>query len=185
MKLLIVDLECTCWRRDAPTPHETIEIGAVAFDTADGVLDEFQTFVRPSLQPVLSEFCVGLTAIRQSDVDGAARFPEAFAAFLEWADGHAPFTLASWGAFDDKQMREECGRLGVAYPFAEHLNLKRAFAAAVGVRPCGMAAALQRVGIPLEGRHHRGIDDARNIARLTAHLVRVGAEQLEKMILRR
>ena len=30
----------------------------------------------------------------------------------------------------------------------------------------GMAGALRRVGLPLVGTHHRGIDDARNIARL-------------------
>jgi 3'-5' exoribonuclease 1 len=30
----------------------------------------------------------------------------------------------------------------------------------------GMAGALRRVGLQLQGTHHRGIDDARNIARL-------------------
>ena len=31
-----------------------------------------------------------------------------------------------------------------------------------------MERALARIGLPLEGTHHRGIDDARNIARLAA-----------------
>jgi inhibitor of KinA sporulation pathway (predicted exonuclease) len=34
-----------------------------------------------------------------------------------------------------------------------------------------MAAALRRVGLPLRGTHHRGIDDARNIARLLPWIV--------------
>jgi inhibitor of KinA sporulation pathway (predicted exonuclease) len=29
-----------------------------------------------------------------------------------------------------------------------------------------MARALQMVGLPLDGSHHRGLDDARNIAKL-------------------
>lgn len=48
----------------------------------------------------------------------------------------------------------------------EHLNLKRSFAQARGIKEVGMAQALQLVGLALEGTHHRGLDDARNIARL-------------------
>ncbi|MCI0413076.1 hypothetical protein L0222_09775, partial [bacterium] len=47
-----------------------------------------------------------------------------------------------------------------------HLNLKAAFARLRGIKRCGMAAALNILGIPLLGQHHRGIDDARNIARI-------------------
>ena len=39
-----------------------------------------------------------------------------------------------------------------------------------------MKGALLKVGLPLEGTHHRGIDDVRNIARLLDHLIsQVGA----------
>ena len=53
-------------------------------------------------------------------------------------------------------------------PFGgRHLNLKKQFSAALGEeRLYGMDGALCRVGLPLLGTHHRGIDDARNIARL-------------------
>ncbi|GCB43383.1 exonuclease [Streptomyces sp. NL15-2K] len=34
----------------------------------------------------------------------------------------------------------------------------------------GMAQALRIAGLPLEGRHHRGEDDAWNIAALVLHL---------------
>ena len=33
-------------------------------------------------------------------------------------------------------------------------------------RPLGMKGALAMEDIPLEGTHHRGIDDARNIAKI-------------------
>jgi len=35
----------------------------------------------------------------------------------------------------------------------------------------GMAGALKLCGLPLEGTHHRGIDDARNIARMLPWIV--------------
>jgi inhibitor of KinA sporulation pathway (predicted exonuclease) len=34
-----------------------------------------------------------------------------------------------------------------------------------------MARALERAGLKLEGRHHCGVDDARNTARLLAHML--------------
>lgn len=54
----------------------------------------------------------------------------------------------------------------IAYP---HVNLKQVFSEAQGLpKRYGMAEALQLAGIALEGTHHRGIDDARNIAKLSA-----------------
>lgn len=170
-RYLIVDLECTCWERDPPAPHETIEIGAVVFEPGHGVLDEFQTFVAPVLKPVLSDFCRGLTSIRQSDVDGAPKFPDAFARLLTWASRHEPYMLASWGNFDHAQLQRDCALHGVEYPFERHVNIKRAFSAAMGCKPCGMDGALRKAGLSLEGTHHRGIDDAKNIARLLAYLL--------------
>ncbi len=170
MNYLIIDLECTCWEYGAPAPKETIEMGAVMYDRLKGVIDEFQAFVRPSVECVLSDFCVQLTQIKQDDVDDASVFPEVFAALVAWARDYEPYTLASWGAFDHKQMCGECERHGIEYPFTEHYNIKQMFADAMGIKPCGMARALRHAKLPLVGTHHRGIDDARNIARLFAHI---------------
>jgi len=165
-RYLIVDLEATCWEGNAPSQNEIIEIGAVVYQRGPGNLAEFQTFVRPLLQPVLSPFCRELTRIKQSDVDAALAFPEAFGRFTTWTRDYEPFTLASWGDYDRKQMLSDCELHGVAYPFDSHVNLKAAFAEYRNARPCGMFKALRKLGLPLEGTHHRGIDDARNIARI-------------------
>ena len=171
-RFLVVDLEATCWERDAPAPNEIIAIGCVCQDTAAGPLGDFQTFVRPKLMPELSPFCKTLTHIAQSDVDGAPPFPEALAAWCAWADPFAPWILASWGHYDRRQLGDDCRLHGVEYPFTGHVNIKAAFARIRGVRPCGMAQGLRLAGLPLVGTHHRGIDDARNIARLLDWLIR-------------
>ncbi|GAA2642620.1 hypothetical protein [Nonomuraea recticatena] len=45
----------------------------------------------------------------------------------------------------------------------------------------GMAQALQVAGLPLEGRHHRGEDDAWNIAALTLHLVSLDPRHADRL----
>ena len=174
MRFIIFDLEATCWAdRRASDEMETIEIGAVELEPNGAALSEFGCFVRPVVHPQLSEFCTQLTSIAQSDVDGAATFPVAFASFVEWAqsDG-SPFTLVSWGAYDPRQLQTDCARHALDYPvsFERHVNLKQVFGKAYGVKPPGMTRALQMLQLPLEGTHHRGIDDARNIVAIAQQL---------------
>lgn len=166
--LIICDLEATCWE-DKPyrDEMEIIEIGAVRL--VDGVVtDEFQRFIRPSLHPLLTEFCKKLTSICQEEVDSAMLFPEVYRTFLDWI-GPQPFVFSSWGKYDLRQLQLDVTRTGLEWhqPLERHLNLKHLFAQWRQVKPCGMERALQLAGLPLEGTHHRGIDDARNIARLT------------------
>ncbi len=67
----------------------------------------------------------------------------------------------------------QCAARQVAYPFGPtHLNVKNLLALQRALpEEVGMDAALRMVGLPLEGTHHRGVDDARNIAGLLAHLL--------------
>lgn len=167
---LVVDLEATCddQRRIPQQQMEIIEIGAVLVDAATlEPVGDFQTFVRPVVHPALTEFCERLTTITQADVDGAPRFPEAIARLQRFL-GDRRALFCSWGQYDRNQLALDARRHGVTLPFGEqHLNLKQRFSAQLGEeRRYGMAGALRRVGLPLRGTHHRGIDDARNIARL-------------------
>jgi len=101
--LLIVDLEATCWDRahHKPGNMETIEIGALRIDTGNpDQAREFQTFVRPVRYPVLSNFCKDLTSIRQSDVETADPFPQAFSRFLDWIGDPGSVRFSSWGEYD-------------------------------------------------------------------------------------
>ena len=181
----MLDLEATCWPRGehVQAEMETIEIGAVLLEPTGATAAEFQSFVRPRRHPVLSAFCTHLTSIRQEDVDPAPGFEEALARLCGWLAEHtggpAEARLSSWGAYDRGQLERDCGWAGVTYPFAsDHLNLKHAASAKLGVRPVGMAQALERAGLPLAGTHHRALDDVRNMARLVRHLWPEGLGEL-------
>jgi len=169
-KLLVVDLEATCWARGEHVQEhmETIEIGALLVDPTGGApTREFLRFVRPRRHPRLSDFCIQLTSIQQSDVDRAPTFAPAFETFLEWLGEPREVRFASWGDYDRRQLLRDCGAAGIVYPFTEDtLNLKHICCPRIGMKPGGMAQALARAGLPLDGTHHRALDDARNILRL-------------------
>lgn len=176
MRYIIVDLEAACRESGMPrTEMEIIEIGAVELlaPTAEPTR-AFARFVRPVLHPDLSEFCSNLTTIVQHDVDTAESFPAVFAAFLEWI-GPEPYQLCSWGAYDLGQFLQDCTRHGITPPETftpeRHLNLKKRFSEKYAVKPMGMAGALRLLGLPLVGQHHRGIDDAYNIAAIARQLL--------------
>jgi 3'-5' exoribonuclease 1 len=167
--LVICDLEATCW--DLPTGREEmeiIEIGAVRLEGGE-IVDEFHQMVRPVVHPQLSEFCKTLTTIQQHEVDGAEPFPTVYPAFQSWLRaGEGSFVFSSWGQYDLNQLQLDVRRHNLPWmsKLSNHLNLKHLFAEHRRVKPCGMERALQLVNLPLEGTHHRGLDDARNIARL-------------------
>lgn len=177
----VVDLEATCDERGprvVPREEmETIEIGAVMVDVVTlAPVAEFQAFVRPVRHPQLTAFCTNLTSITQADVDQADHFPQVLHDFLAWANGFSGWRFCSWGAYDVKQIRRDCDYwdLDPPWPWNDSVNLKRIFAKQQGnIKECGIPAALSILGLPsMEGVHHRGLDDARNIARLVPRLRR-------------
>ena len=169
---VVIDVEATCDDGGRVPRHEMeiIEIGAVLVSAEDHApVGEFQSFVRPVRHPALTPFCTALTSITQADVDAAPAFPEVFGRLARWIQAHpAPHVFCSWGDYDRTQFERDCIFHGIPYGLPQrHVNLKRAFAERLGIaKRLGMSAALAHAGLPLQGTHHRGIDDARNIARL-------------------
>lgn len=173
---LIVDLEATCTdSNEFPRSQmEIIEIGAVAVNGTDfTIIDEFSEFVKPTRNPVLTEFCRRLTSSRQCDVDKAGVFSIVCQRFHDWVARHPDGIFCSWGNYDRNQLIQDCMRHRVPYPFASdyHINIKSRFAKQQGIgKKVGMQKALKLTGIPLEGTHHRGIDDARNMVKLLPYI---------------
>lgn len=152
---------------------EIIEIGAVALHgNGPHVSDEFQSFVRPVRHTQLTPFCRRLTGITQNKVDAAETLPAVMRRFAAWIDTFDEPVFCSWGDYDKHQLRQDCAWHQMPFPFgAEHLNIKKRFAESLNIRkPCGLGDALRRVGLQFEGSPHRGIDDARNMARLSGYL---------------
>jgi len=169
---IIFDLEATCWEEKNDKIKEIIEIGAVKLNKDLEIMDIFSEFVKPAINPELTEFCKTLTSIRQSDVDNAKTFNDVIQDFERWIlSSSEDVKLISWGYYDKKQILEESQHKkysGEIIKLLEekHISLKHEFAKMRKSRTCGMKKALDILNLPLEGTHHRGIDDAKNIAKI-------------------
>lgn len=184
MTILVVDVEATCWPDEQPDLRnrqreisEIIEIGAVRLRGDDLEFDgEYQSFILPITYPALSAFCSELTSITQADVDAAPTFPEAWARFVEWfADDLPSVVMASWSAYDHVLFARQCAEHGLPAPPWEHLDVKEEYGQWTFVRDgrrerSRLGVALERIGVPQEGRAHRAIVDARNTAALLQEL---------------
>jgi len=147
---------------------EIIEIGCALADRQGRFLDSCSFLVRPTRYPVLSDFCRELTGITQSMVDDAPEFREAVQAMNAWL-GDLPdsFIWCSWGNYDRLHLEAQ-SQLEGARPLIldhPHLNLKRLWRRTTGQKKKnGLTNALAFHNLTFEGNHHRGVDDARNIA---------------------
>lgn len=183
--LLCVDLEATCnelpegltneearaYPGAVPVSEmETIEVGAVIVDTwnEDAVVAEFCRFVKPTLHTQLTPFCIKLTTITQADVDQAEDYVQVAKALEAFV---APFLAqgimwCSWGAYDQKQLAQDAALHGCKAMLAdlEHTNLKKWHWKVLNCRAMGLKNAVLDLGLSWLGTHHRGIDDARNLA---------------------
>jgi len=156
---VIFDLESTCSDKDKNfrKQSEIIEIGAVK-DTGE----EFQAFIKPKKNPILTDFCKNLTTIKQEDVDSAEDFSKVINKFWEFVNGDIVY---SWGIYDKRMIQKECKRRKLPW-FFRHINLKEEYAKIRGIKQVSMKKALEIENIKLDGIHHRGIDDARNILKI-------------------
>jgi inhibitor of KinA sporulation pathway (predicted exonuclease) len=174
-RILVTDVEATCWEGDPPPGErsEIIEIGLCVLDAATlERVERRDLLVRP-VRSTVSAYCTQLTTLTQSDVEGGLALAEACRILAQEHQAGARL-WASYGDYDRKQFERNCAGFGVSYPFGPtHLNIKNLAAVAHGwPREVGMSEALRRLGLPLEGVHHRGGDDAWNIAAILARLLR-------------
>jgi inhibitor of KinA sporulation pathway (predicted exonuclease) len=172
-QIVVVDLEATCWDKSSGgvpdgQRSEIIEIGVALVDAVTFEPSQPMSFlVKPTMSKV-GTFCTELTTITQKLVDTVGL---AFADAGERLESryNTPHRLwGSWGNYDIRLFKEQCELMGVRYPFSDyHFNIKKFFTERDNKKKSmGMAAALVKLEIPLEGTHHRGGDDAWNIAKI-------------------
>ncbi len=173
--LLLIDLECTC-NDDPPLPKgesEIIEIGMVLGQLGSegfSVIDELQLYVQPTTHPTVTPFCIELTGIEQETVNHAPLLKAALSQLTCFLEKNSPIAWGSWGKFDARQFEVETANKSLPNPLTSmsHHNIKQLFARKRGHR-VGLARAVQLSGLSFHGRHHSGLDDARNIGQLIDH----------------
>lgn len=166
----IIDLEATCWNGKIPAGQvsEIIEIGICQLHTETGAISKNQGILIKPQRSEVSAFCTELTTITQELLDEKGiSLAKAFEILRTEYQGHQ-CTWASYGQYDLNMIRKQSKYKDIAYPLSQdHINVKELFSQVKGIqKKVGMKGALDILHIPLEGTHHRGIDDAKNIAKI-------------------
>lgn len=176
---VVADLEYTAWEGSlangwsAPGEfREIVQIGAVRVSRADGLreADAFSVLVRPTLNPVLSDYFTGLTGITNDDVareglDLTAAL-KAFAAFV----GDLPI-LTHGG--DDRVVVAECAEKSLANPLVDGdwRDIRPAIETLTG-RTIMSADLPKHFGLPDMGGAHNALADSRALVQVLAHISR-------------
>lgn len=174
-RLNVVDLEATCWKGPPPEgmEQEIIEIGICTVDTDDDAIVDQESILIPPQVGYISDYCTELTSLTSEQLErkGEALVDACERLQREYKSSKYPW--ASWGDWDRFQFREECDRKNIEYPFSRtHINLKVLHAMHRGLRNAkSLARALDHEGFDFKGQPHRGIDDAKNAARIACTLM--------------
>ncbi|MDC0366998.1 exonuclease domain-containing protein [bacterium] len=197
---LVVDFEATCDNRPGKkcvVPRyqmEVIEFPMVLVDAREKPAQvvpnaEFQTYVKPVLHTQLTPFCVELTGITQHQVDNAPEFAEAYERVLtqlqKWnlPPNTCVVTCGNWDfrTMFPAQLLHTFKQTGRKAPFPalfkswcnvpEHFKRYAKTVLRLSKARGGMASILKTLRIPLTGRHHSGIDDCHNIAKIVVFLL--------------
>ena len=168
--IVIIDLEATCWNGPIPQGqvNEIIEIGICILNTHTGEITKPKGILIKPERSTVSPFCKELTTITQEMLDQEGiSFEDACDMVREEYEGHY-HTWASYGDYDRNMMQRQCKIRNIDYPLSQdHINVKQLFYEIQDLRKkVGMQGALNMLNIPLEGTHHRGVDDAKNIAKI-------------------
>ncbi|XP_076951697.1 uncharacterized protein LOC143625144 [Bidens hawaiensis] len=181
---VVIDFEATCDKERNPHPQEIIEFPSVIVSSLTGQLEAcFQTYVRPTCNQLLSDFCKDLTGIQQIQVDEGVTLSEALLRHDKWLERkgikNANFAVVTWSNWDCRVMLEsECRFKKIRKPpyFNRWINLKVPFCEVYGGAKCNLKEAVQMAGLSWQGRPHCGLDDAKNTARLLALMMHKGSK---------
>jgi len=174
----VVDVESTCWERGqgGGQVSEIIEIGICCLHLDDFEITDKKSILVKPIKSTVSKFCTELTTLTPKMITGSGISMLKAIDILKQEYFTKNRMWASWGDYDRK-MFEGTQKIypfkDSLYPFGpRHLNVKSLFALLCNNgQECGMLGGLKHFDIPLKGTHHRGHDDAENIAKVLAKVL--------------
>lgn len=177
-KIIVIDLECTCWE-DGKAPEgerqEIIQIGACSLVVETGLVINKTSYLTKPKESKISEYCTNLTGITPAMAKSAMPFKDACNKLVK-EFGPRNRVWASFGIGDKTMFEFECVQKQARYPFSEtHIDVSTLFHLKHKIRGGGVSLirALELcVGSQFVGKQHSADDDAYNTALLLAHLLK-------------
>lgn len=196
----ILDFEATCDDTNPYYDSEIIEFPSVLLKfnntiSCYDIISEFQQYCKPLLNSELTNFCIELTGITQTQVNNnGGNFPAILQEHYEWltkqtvnasVDDIIFVTCGNWDL--GKIMIFECKKWATDPPpvYQKFINISDPFKTFYKIEKkgdIGMIKMLEYLNIQLEGKHHSGIDDCKNTAKIWQKMI-VDGYQLDQGII--
>ena len=182
--LICLDLEYTCWENsmrdnwpDPKFPAEVIQVGMASFNMAKSqYLDKFSSYVRPVLNPRLSDYCINLLQIPQSTIDNSPALPEVIDQISSFVNGYnKDSTLVCAYGPDCKRFADDAARHYRDRPLDSftYLNLQQEAGKILGRtdKLPGRDYIKEHFQLPPSENRHDALDDALDVKLLLDTLV--------------
>ena len=183
--LICLDLEFTCWENsrqddwpDPQFPAEILQVGMAGFDLIQGrCLAKFSAYVRPVLNPRMSNYCVNLLQISQNVIDSSPTLPEVINQISSFvSDYRGDLTLVCAFGSDCKRFVDDAARHSRESPFTPFtcLNLQQEAAKVMGMTKelPEREPIKQHFQLPPSANRHDALDDALDVKILFDALIR-------------
>lgn len=175
-RILIVDIEATCWENDRipiGQKADIIEIGICELDmTTNKISNKQGIYIIPE-RSKLSKFCIELTGITPQLIKEKGIHFEEACEKIRSEYGSSSLTWAGFGDFDKEMILQQCDYFGIENPFSKnYLNIMNQFRHYNGLhKMMGLKRALKFLNMDFEGNHHSGADDAYNAAKILREIL--------------
>ena len=189
--LCILDFEATCCdKEEFPRNHmEIIEFPSVLYKITGKTsefVSEFHQYVKPTIHPVLTNFCTDLTGIQQETVDKADTIDIVYKSHIKWLNLNVKtgsnVYICTCGHWDLKTMLPHEIRnkkLSTHKYYSIYINVKDEYEYFYKRKTKSMLDMLSHLNIKLEGRHHSGIDDTKNISKILMKIILDGHDDFK------
>ena len=167
-KVLIVDLEATCWedKEFQDKNSEVLEIGVVCLDLVTGTIIDKEYYLIKTKSEI-SPYCTKLTGITQELVDNEGITLQKASKLIRTRFKTKNIAWGGWGD-DYTELETECDKKNAVFPFSDHYHdIGQHFCWAKGLkRGINLSKALTELGLEFKGTPHRALPDAENTARI-------------------
>eukprot|EP00732_Lithocolla_globosa_P005901 Lithocolla_globosa_v1_NODE_6440_length_1087_cov_3.707364.p1 type:complete len:257 gc:universal NODE_6440_length_1087_cov_3.707364:2-772(+) len=182
----VIDFEASCDTKEQMNrgDMEIIEFPIVLLHLpSKEIVSEFHYYIQTSKYPLISTYCVEKTGITQTLLDSKGiSFQHCMQLVLKWLEEETNFdntVMITCGKWDlGTQLPRQCQENGVVLPetFRNWVNVKEPFKEIFPgfKKAVTMSTMLKTLSLPLVGKHHSGLDDSRNIAKIVLKLVELG-----------
>jgi ERI1 exoribonuclease 3 len=184
--ICILDFEATCCDNNEfpKNQMEIIEFPSLLYKIVNNnpiFISEFHKYVKPTIHPILTQFCTNLTGITQDMINFKETINIVYEEHKNWIIENIPkeksIIFATCGHWDLKTMLPteiENKKLNPCGFYCKYINIKDEFEHFYKIKAFSMKGMMTHLKIPLEGRLHSGIDDTKNMTKILLKMINVG-----------